>query len=127
MSDRRMVHRRGAAVLHGLAALLLVPTMLRAQTPDSLAGAAERVTEIADEYVRLYVRTFPVSAALAGLRDVPNDRLDRNDSAALRAWRAREDDWASELARIDGPGLWGRPEWVIYGFLREAVEASRGL
>ncbi len=32
----------------------------------------------------------------------------------------------SELQRIDGEALWGRPEWITYGLLREALEAQRG-
>ncbi len=112
-------------MLWGTAALLLA-SGLQGQTGDPMAPAAERVTGLADEYVRAYVRAFPVSAELAGLTDGPHDRLDANDPAALRAWRAREDGWAAELAGIDGAALWGRPEWVIYGFLREAIEASRG-
>jgi uncharacterized protein (DUF885 family) len=109
-----------------LALASLAGPVLRAQTRPS-AGAAARVTALADEYVAGYVRTFPVSAELAGLRDGPHDRFDANDPTTLRAWRAREDGWAAALTGIDGGALWGRPEWVTFGFLREAVEASRGL
>ena len=115
-----------ASILRGIAALVLLAPGVRAQTADSTA-AAQRVQTLADEYVRVYVRTFPVSAALAGLAGVPHDRLDANDPAALRHWREQENAWAEELARFDGEALWGRPEWVTYGFLREALEASRGL
>ncbi|HEU5042349.1 MAG TPA: DUF885 domain-containing protein [Gemmatimonadales bacterium] len=108
-------------------AALLFASGLEAQSADSMTGVAQRVTALADEYVEAYVRTFPVSAELSGLTGVPHDRLDANDRAAVRAWRAREDGWAAELGRMDGAALWGRPEWVIYGFLREAIDASRGL
>jgi len=45
----------------------------------------------------------------------------------LASWKATEDALAARLAQVDGEALWGRPEWVTYGFLREAFEASRGL
>ena len=109
-----------------IAAILLIAPVLRAQSADPTPDAA-RVTALADEYVREYLRTFPASAELAGLTDGPHDRLDANSPAELRAWRAREDRWAARLAQVDGSSLWGRPEWVTFGFLREALEASRGL
>ena len=36
-------------------------------------------------------------------------------------------DGASALAGIDADALYGKPEWITYGFLREALAASRGL
>ena len=107
--------------------MLLLAAGVRAQAVDSAGRSAARVTALADEYVHAYVRTFPVSAELSGFADARRDRLDANAPAALRAWQAREDGWAGELARIDGAALWGRPEWMTYGFLREAIEAARGL
>lgn len=88
---------------------------------DSLAA---RVTAMADEYVREYKAMYPENALFSGFTDVP-DRFGDNSPDGIAAWRRREDAWAAELARIDARALWGRPEWVTYGFLREAVEASR--
>lgn len=105
---------------------LLLPSVLEAQVTDTDRVAA-RVTALADAYVREYVGVFPVSAELRGFTTVPRDRFDANSVDAVRAWRMKEDRWAAEVAGIDAAALWGRPEWVTYGFLREALEASRGL
>lgn len=99
---------------------------LGAQTRD-IARAGARVTALADEYEHEFKRTFPAVAELYGFTDMPRDRFDANTPAALRAWRAREDRWAIALDRIDGAGLWGRTEWVTYGYLREALVAAQGL
>jgi hypothetical protein len=77
-----------------VAALLLFAPGLHAQSAESAAKVAARVTVLADEYVQEYLRTFPAAAALAGLTEGPHDRFDANMPAALRAWRAREDRWA---------------------------------
>jgi uncharacterized protein (DUF885 family) len=43
----------------------------------------------------------------------------------VAGWRKQEDRWWGELGGIDPATLWGRPEWITYGFLREALATSR--
>ena len=88
---------------------------------------AARVTRLADEYVREYVARNPEAATFEGLPDAPDDKLSDNSLESLKAWQAKEDGWLARLAAIDGAALWGRPEWLTYGFLREALEGSKGL
>jgi uncharacterized protein (DUF885 family) len=95
-----------------------------AQKPSADA-AATRVTAMADEYIKEALSRYPEQAAFLGLADAPQDRLTDNSLTALRAWEEKEDRWAAELVRIDSSSLWGRPEWLTFGYLREMVEASR--
>lgn len=88
---------------------------------------AARVTRLADEYVKEYVARNPETATFEGLPNAPDDKLGDNSLGALKAWQAKEDDWLTRLAAIDGASLWGRPEWLTYGFLREALEGSKSM
>ena len=113
------------------AALLLVlalPSAGLAQAPSarSADSLAARVTALADEYVREFVARFPERAEGSGMSIARHDGLSDNSLAAGREWDAREDAWAAATARMDGGALWGRPEWVTFGMLREALEAARG-
>lgn len=96
---------------------------IKAQKVDDAA----LVTRLADEYVREYIARNPETATFEGLPDAPDDKLSDNSLEALAAWQAKEDGWLARLAAIDGAALWGRPEWLTYGFLREALEGSKGL
>jgi len=66
-------------------------------------------------------------ATFSGVTLKHHDGLSDNSLAALKRWQALEDDWSKELAKIDSAQLFGKPEWVVLGFLREAVESSRQL
>jgi uncharacterized protein (DUF885 family) len=85
------------------------------------------VTELADAYMEAYLRRFPENGTMALLPGSRHDRLTDNSLAAVHAWQAVEDGLAAQVAAIDAKGLWGRPEWVTYGFLREALESSRAV
>jgi uncharacterized protein (DUF885 family) len=95
------------------------------QPPAAAESLASQVNSLADEYIKEFVSTFPEQASFLGLAGADAGRLSDNSPAALREWRAREDQWSKVLAAIDGRTLWGRPEWVTFGFLKEAVESSR--
>jgi uncharacterized protein (DUF885 family) len=88
---------------------------------------AAKVTRLADEYVRDFIIRNPEMATIAGLPNGPDGGLSDNSLAALKAWQDKEDGWLARLAAIDGSALWGRPEWVTYGFLREALEGSKAV
>ncbi|HKY41411.1 MAG TPA: DUF885 domain-containing protein [Polyangiaceae bacterium] len=89
-----------------------------------LDDSASRVRRLAQEHTAGYLQTFPDLAEHAGLTLERHDALPDNSLVALQAWHAREDAWLAALAKIDGDRLWGRPEWVAYGTLRNALESS---
>jgi uncharacterized protein (DUF885 family) len=83
------------------------------------------VSTIADEYVREYTGAFPEAAERAGLTGADQGRLSDRSSGARRAWEGRQDAFLARLAAVDQSTLLGTPEWVIYGQLRERLEADR--
>ena len=80
---------------------------------------------MADGYVAAYKKVFPELAEDSGLTLAHLDALSDNSLAALDAWHAREDAWVAELGKIEPEGLWGTPEWVLYGYLRNTLDSSR--
>jgi uncharacterized protein (DUF885 family) len=93
----------------------------------STPPTAARVVALADTYVAEYVKYFPEMATFGGMTLEHHDGLTDNSAAGLKRWEALEDGWSKELAKIDSAPLFGKPEWVVLGFLREAVESSRQL
>ncbi len=91
------------------------------------SNPAQRVTELADAYMKAWFEAFPENATYYAPPGARHDRLADNSLAAVQAWEKIEDDLAARLAEVREESLWGTPEWVTYGFLREALEASRGL
>lgn len=98
-----------------------------ANPPASPASAGPRVSDLADAYMKAWLDAFPENATYFSLPEARHDRLTDNSLAAVQAWQKTEDELASRLAQVDAGALWGTPDWVTYGFLREALEASRGL
>ncbi|HYU32027.1 MAG TPA: DUF885 domain-containing protein [Thermoanaerobaculia bacterium] len=103
------------------------PTSETLPAADDSAAQARRVTELADAYLAAYLRQFPEAAAYNALPGTRYDRFNDNSPSSLRAWEATEDEVAARLSTIKEDSLWNRPEWVTWGFLREALDASRGL
>ncbi|HEX2204100.1 MAG TPA: DUF885 domain-containing protein [Longimicrobium sp.] len=103
-------------------------TLAQAQSPGAPlaapSGAAAAVRALADEYVAAVGQRFPgVEESLGAARSA--DRWTDNRPEALRAWEAAEDGFARRIAAIDGGALWGTPEWVTHGALRETLENTR--
>lgn len=88
---------------------------------------AQRVTELADAYLKAWFEAFPEEATYYAPPGARHDRLNDNSLAAVQAWEKIEDGLAARLAEVREESLWGTPEWVTYGFLREALKSSRGL
>jgi uncharacterized protein (DUF885 family) len=88
------------------------------------ASAAE-VTTLADEYVAAVKESYPEVATFSGLALDRHDGLMDNSQAGRERWEAFEDRIAKEVGAIDSATLRGKPDWVIHGFLREAVESGR--
>jgi len=102
--------------------LALALLVLQANS-DSLAN---RVRHTADMYLAAYWDRHPGEATLDGVTNVRHDRLPDNSPAATARWERREDAWLVELVRIDPTPLAGRPEWIAYGIMRDALEGSIG-
>jgi len=100
--------------------ILVLALMLQTNT-DSLAI---RVRQLADTYLTAYFEQHPDEATLDGVANTRHDRLPDNSPAALASWQQREDAWLAVLKRIDPKRLAGRPEWVAYGIMRDAIEGS---
>ena len=100
--------------------LALAVLALQAE-PDSLAS---QVRQLADSYLVAYFDQHPDEATADGVADGPHDRLPDNSPAALARWQIREDAWLARLRRINPRPLAGRPEWVAYGIMRDALEGS---
>jgi uncharacterized protein (DUF885 family) len=98
-----------------------------APTVPAAPSAEQRIGELADVYLEAWIEAFPENATLLSIPGARHDRLTDNSLAALQAWQQIEDGLAARLAEVDAESLWGKPEWVTHGFLRETLEASRGL
>lgn len=105
---------------------ILITACLLSQAATARA-TAQRVTEVADAYMKAWFEAFPENATYFAPPGARHDRLTDNSLAAVQAWQKIEDDLAARLAEVREESLWGTPEWVTYGFLREALESSRGL
>ena len=129
-----------------LACLLLVPACrphaVRATEPGSAVPivaatnqvstasavtVAQRVTTIADAYLKGWLAAFPEQSTVLGITGARHDRLDDRSATAERSWRAQEDQWLDAVRALDPAPLRGRSEWVTYGVLREQLEASTGM
>jgi uncharacterized protein (DUF885 family) len=95
--------------------------------PTPALSAADRVKALADEYMAAYFQAFPEDATFFSIPGQRHDRLRDNSLAGVRVWQAAEDSLLDRLQGIDADSLGGTPAWVTYGFLREALESSRGL
>lgn len=118
---------RSSRLLASLA-LVLSSCAPAVQTPVSQpAATASRVSELADAYLASYLKAFPENVTWFSLPGARHDRLTDNSPEGLRAWREAEDRFAIMLAGVEPRPLLGTPDWVTFGFLREALESSRGL
>ena len=101
--------------------ILAVLVVLVQGNADSLAT---RVRQITDTYLTAYFERHPDEATLDGVAHTRHDRLPDNSPNALARWRQREDVWLPELEGLAPAPLAGRPEWIAYGIMRDALEGS---
>ena len=92
---------------------------------DEPEGIAWTVTSVADAYVSEFLKRFPDRAELEGMPLDQHDGLPDNSLAAVQEWASLVDGWATAIEPIDPTHLRGLPERVTYGFLKEAIDASR--
>jgi len=101
--------------------MILALALVLQTSSDSLAT---RVHQLADTYLTAYFEQHPDEATLDGVANTRHDRLPDNSPATLARWQQREDAWLATLKRINPARLAGRPEWVAYGIMRDAIEGS---
>jgi uncharacterized protein (DUF885 family) len=95
--------------------------------PQLLVRDATRaqVNALADEYVRVYLAAHPEEADRDGWPGALHNRLSDRSPRGLAAW-AQEVDRIFEAQRgIAEDALYGQPEWLTLGLLREALETER--
>jgi uncharacterized protein (DUF885 family) len=88
--------------------------------------AANRVTVLADAYVKEYFEAFPHQALANGAPEVHPDRLGDHSLPALKRWHDREDQMLADLRKIDLKSIEGRGEAVTYKFLQNLLETAQG-
>ena len=76
-------------------------------------------------WVAALLEWWPEVATFQGSPDADPGAIKDPSRAAVAAWHAREDSLHARLLEIDASRLEGRPEWVTYGFLREALELGK--
>ena len=102
--------------------LIIAPPLVAQQGQDP---AAEAVTRLADTWVATILEWWPEVAAFQGTPDADPGAITDPSWKAVLEWEAREDAMHEQLLKIDASRLEGKPEWVTYGFLREALELGR--
>ncbi len=102
--------------------MMLALALLVLQTRTD--STAARVRKITDTYLAAYWERHPDEATLDGVTNVRHDGLPDNSPASSTRWERKEDAWLAELEAIDPAPLAGRPEWIAYGIMRDALEGS---
>lgn len=89
----------------------------------SAASAQAQVRQIADEYLAAVLARFPGTAETLGPAPAP-DRWNDNTVAARAAWDREQDTYLARLRTVNADALFGQPEWLIHGMLRESLEGD---
>jgi len=103
----------------------LIPLMALAIAACSDApvdDSAERVNQVASDFVHGYFSQFPEEVYEVGYGGAPMDRFGDHSEAAMAEWDARIDHWLMSLNDIDVKTLAGTPEAVTYVFTREQLQ-----
>jgi uncharacterized protein (DUF885 family) len=90
--------------------------------PPASTGAAQ-VREIADDYLAALVRNFPGTDEALGAGPAP-ERWSDNSLAFQATWEREQDAYLARLRAVDTDALFGQPEWLIHGMMRESLEGS---
>ena len=112
-----------AAAFAALAAA--APLTAQSASPDAPPASpqAAEVRRIADEYLADVIARFPGVEAQLGSGPAP-ERWTDNSLAFQRLWEGEQDRYLARLRGIDAEALFGQPEWLVLGMLRESLEAS---
>ena len=108
------------------AALAATPSAsLAAQPADDADAVAGRANALANEFMFAALARFPEIGTRLGLPFANHAGITDNSLQSLREFEVQEDAWYDQVATMEASVLLGRPEYITYGFLREALEASR--
>jgi uncharacterized protein (DUF885 family) len=99
-----------------------VALALAACSSDPVDESAERVNQIASDFVNGYFSQFPEEVYEVGYGDAPMDRFGDHSEKAMAEWDARVDHWIMLLDEIDVEALAGTPEAITYTFTREQLQ-----
>jgi uncharacterized protein (DUF885 family) len=91
----------------------------------AIAGDTPTVA-LADDVVATIKRYFPEFGTFLGLPDADHGRVTDNSLEGRAKLRVEEDQLWKRLLAIDEASVAGRPEGIIYGFVREALETEIG-
>lgn len=122
--------RRGLRTLSlAAAAALAHPASAQQPSPASPSSAlpaspeAAQVRQIADEYLAAVIARFPGTEERLGAGPAP-DRWSDNSLAVQAAWNREQDAYLARLRAVDANALFGQPEWLVHGMLRESLEGA---
>jgi uncharacterized protein (DUF885 family) len=93
-------------------------------TKTAEQSPADRVNEIASEYVHGYFTQFPEEVYEVGYGDAPIDRFGDHSEAAMAAWDARVDAWLAALDSVDVTALSGAADAITFAFTREQLQTQ---
>ena len=85
--------------------------------------SADRVNQIASDFVRGYFTQFPEEVYEVGYGGAPMNRFGDHSEPAMAEWDARIDHWLMSLNEIEVEMLAGTPEAITYVFTREHLQA----
>lgn len=108
-----MIHKR---------LLPIIVLALAACSDAPVDDSAERVNQIASDFLQGYFRQFPEEVYEVGYGDAPMDRLGDHSEAATKVWDAQVDQWLMSLDAIDVAALAGTPEAITYAFTRDQLQ-----
>ena len=96
----------------------------RRTPPPSGDVAVVRVRTIADTILARIFEDNPESYTYLGIPEARHDGSSDNTLPALARRQVRDDSTLAQLRAIDGDSLLGRPEWALYGTMREGLESG---
>jgi uncharacterized protein (DUF885 family) len=113
-------------------ALALIPVLVSlvgctAPARPDAATLATRVDSLADAAFAARLALEPEFGSGARLANAEHGRITDNSLAGIARAQLRWDSLYAVAETIDPTLLEGRPQWVTYGVLREALESDRGL
>ena len=95
---------------------------LAACQSDQETDPAQRVSEIASEFVSAWYEHYPAEGAEAGYPDAPLDHFGDNSRESSARFDARIDAWLNELNRLDPAELAGTPAALTWMFTKERLQ-----
>ena len=105
----------------------LIPIAVLALTACSEApvdDSAERVNQVASDFVHGYFSQFPEEVYEVGYGGAPMDRFGDHSETAMAEWDAKIDQWLVALDAVDVQTLAGTAEAVTYAFTREQLQTQ---